>query len=115
MPGPLKLSVKEANDLADEIERQGNNADSLRAAVGDVSNPGNSKSSVPAKKLGDEEYLAEKRAQAEIEHGKDLECMVCHEKFDHLVSGTCEVCFRKWMLDTKPKDWIRLIKKYLKG
>jgi len=112
MLGILRLGTKEANDLANQIEGNGGNADSLRAAINDVNNPGNSKSSVPAKKLGDEEYLAEKRAQAEIEHGTDLECMVCHEKFDHLISGTCEVCFRKWMLDTKPKDW-RLLRKYL--
>jgi len=26
----------------------------------------------------------------------DLECMICHEKFDHLISGTCESCYKKW-------------------
>jgi len=108
----LKLSVKEANDLADEIERQGNNADSLRAAITDVNNPGNGKKTVPAAAMGDEEYLAEKRAQTEIEYGTDLECMICHDKFDHLLSGTCEGCFREWMLSTKPKVW-RPMKKLL--
>ena len=101
----LKLSVKEANDLAEEIEKSGGNADSLRAAINDVSNPGNGRSSVPATVMGDEEYLAEKRAQSEIEYGTDLECMICHDKFDHLISGTCEVCFREWMLGAKPKAW----------
>jgi len=109
----LKLSVKEANDLADEIERQGNNADGLRAAINDVNNPGNGRTSIPATDIGDEEYLAEKRAQTEIEHGTDLECMICHDKFDHLISGTCEVCFREWVLSTKPKDWRPLMKKVL--
>ena len=100
----LKLSVKEANDLADEIERGGGNADSLRAAINDVENPGNGRFAIPATDIGDEEYLAEKRGQTEIEYGTDLECMTCHDKFDHLLSGTCEDCFREWVLGTKLKD-----------
>ena len=114
MPGLLKLSIKEANDLADEIERQGGNTDSLRAAIDDIKNPGNSRSSVPATDIGDEEYLAEKRAQTEIEYGTDLECMICHDKFDHLLSGTCEACWREWMLGTKPRDWRPRMKKLLR-
>jgi len=105
MPGILRLSVKEATNLINQIEEKGGNADSLRAAINDVNNPRNSRSSVPATAIGDEEYLAQKRAQIEIEEGKDLECMMCHDKFDHLLSGTCEVCFREWMLSTKPKGW----------
>jgi len=101
----LKLTVKEANGLADKIENGGGNADGLRSAINDVNNPGNGRSSLPATNIGDEEYLAEKRAQTEIEHGTDLECVICHDKFDHLLSGTCEVCFREWMLGTKPKGW----------
>lgn len=100
----LKLNIKEAKDLADEIERGGGHADSLRAAIADVENPGNDRSSVPATDIGDEGYLAEKRAQIEVEHGTDLECMICHDKFDHLLSGACEVCWREWMLGTKPKS-----------
>jgi len=99
----LKLSVNEANDLADEIERSGGNADGLRAAINDVGNPGNGRSSIPATNIIDEEWVEEKRSQASIEHGTDLECMICHDKFDHLISGTCEVCFREWMLPLKPK------------
>ena len=109
----LELSVKEANNLADEIEGNGGNADSLRAAINDVNNPGNGRSSVPATDIGDEEYLAERRDQTEIDHGTALECMICHDKFDHLISGTCEVCFREWMLGTKPKDWRPHMKKLL--
>ncbi|MBA7601338.1 hypothetical protein ES703_08408 [subsurface metagenome] len=112
MPGLLRLSVKEASDLAGLIEEKGGKADSLRAAIDDVKSPGNSRSSVPATDIGDEEYLAEKRTQTEIEYGTDLECMICQDKFDHLISGTCEVCFREWMLGIKPKDW-RPIKKLL--
>lgn len=101
----LKLSVKEANNLADEIERNQGNAESLRAAINDVNNPGNGRLSIPANEIGDEEYLAEKRGQSYIEYGTDLECMICHDKFDHLISGTCEVCFRAWVLSTKPISW----------
>jgi len=103
MPGLLKLSIKDANDLADEIERQGGNADSLRAAIKDAGNP-NANTLVPVGTRSDEEYLVEKRSQAEIEHGTDLECMICHDKFDHLLSGACENCWREWMLSAKPKD-----------
>jgi len=104
MPGILRLSIKGANDLADEIEFNDGNADSLRAAINEVNNSGNGRFSIPANEIGDEEYLAEKRAQSKIEHGTDLECMICHDKFDHLISGTCEVCFREWVLGTKPKN-----------
>lgn len=100
----LKLSVKEANDLADEMEKGGGNADGLRAAIADVSNPGNGNTRVPAGRAGTEEYLAEKRSQTEIEHGTELECMICHDKFEHLLSGTCENCWRGWMLSAKPRD-----------
>lgn len=103
----LKLSIKEANDLVDEIEQGGGNADSLRAAIGDVKNPGNNRSSIPATNITDEEWLEEKHAQSTIEKGTGLECMMCHEKFDHLISGTCEVCFREWMLPLKPKTWTK--------
>ena len=113
MPGLLRLSVKEANALADQIEEKGGNADSLRAALNDVSNPGNNRSSVPTTDIGDEEYLAQKRAQSKIEYGTDLECMICQDKFDHLLSGTCEVCFREWVLGTKPKDWRPRMKELL--
>lgn len=104
MPGVLKLNIKEANALADEIERGGGNSDGLRAAIEEVNNPGNSHYAVPVSgSLGDEEYLEEMRSKSSIERGTDLECQICHEKFDHLVSGTCEVCFREWMLPLKPK------------
>ena len=72
----LKLSVKEANNLADEIERGGGSADSLRAAINDVNSLGNGRLSVPATDIGDEEYLSEKRAQRKIEYGTDLVCMI---------------------------------------
>lgn len=109
----LKLSIKEAEELADEIERGGGNAEGLRAAINDVRNPQNGRTFIPATNITDEEWLEEKRAQSTIEKDTDLECMICHDKFDHLISGTCEVCFREWMLGTKPKDWRPSIKKLL--
>ncbi|MBA7614693.1 hypothetical protein ES703_21962 [subsurface metagenome] len=99
----LKLSMKEANDLADQIEQGGGNADSLRSAIDDVNNPRNGRSSIPATGTTEEEYLAEMRSKGSIEHGTDLVCMICHDKFDHLLAGTCEVCWREWMLGTMPK------------
>jgi len=112
MPAILRLTIKDATELADLIEEKGGKADSLRAAIDDVKNPGNKRSSVPAADISDEEYLAEKRGQSQVEHGTDLECMICRDTFDHLISGTCEVCFREWMLGIKPKGW-RPMKKLL--
>ena len=100
MPGLLKLNLKEAKDLADEIERQGGNTDGLRAAINDAGNP-NGNTLVPAGTPSDEEHILWLRSQSAIEEGEDLECLVCHEKFDRLVSGTCEVCFREWALTVK--------------
>jgi len=103
MPALIHLSVKEANDLADEIEKNGGNADSIRAAVNDVANPRNGRTSIPATSTTEEEYLEDMRRKSAIETGTDLECMICHDKFDHLLSGTCEVCWREWMLGIMPK------------
>ncbi len=107
MPGILRLGVKEANDLADLIEEKGGNPDSLRSAIKDVSDAKNAHSSVPAGKLSDEEHVQQLRSQSTIVEGENLECMVCHDKFDHLISGTCEVCFRKWALATKRRPLMR--------
>ena len=103
MPGLLKLNNKEANDLADQIEASGGNADSLRAAIKDMKNPGNGNTSVPAGSVSDEEYLAQKRKESSVETGTGLKCMICGEKFESLISGTCENCWREWMLSTKPR------------
>jgi len=101
MPGLLRLNVKEANDLADLIEEEGGNADSLRVAIRDVNGAKNAHSFIPANKVDDEEHILWLRSQSTIEEGENLECLVCHEKFDQLISGTCEVCFREWALTVK--------------
>ena len=52
----------------------------------------------------DDDYVAELRGKSSIERGAGLECMICHQKFGQLFSGTCEACFRKWVLSTKKRD-----------
>jgi len=56
---------------------------------------------VPLEEITTEEHIEALRQQSPIEHGKDLECAVCHARVDELISGTCEDCFRKWALTTK--------------
>jgi len=107
MPGVMRLNVKEANDLADLIESRGGNSDGLRAAINDVGNPRNNRTLIPAASITDEEWLEKTRAESTIEEGTDLECTICHDKFDHLICGTCEVCFREWMLPLKPATFTR--------
>ena len=103
----LKLSVKEANDLAEQIESGGGNADSLRSAINEVNDAKNGHSSVPANKMNDEDHVQRLRSQSPIEKGKDLECLVCHEKVDQLIAGTCEVWFREWALATTRQPKMR--------
>ncbi|MBA7712583.1 hypothetical protein ES703_121562 [subsurface metagenome] len=97
----LKLNKKELIKLIEAQEAAGTGATQLRSLLAEVEQD---EYIVIGPRANDEEYLAEKRAQTEIEHGTDLECMVCHDKFDQLISGTCEVCFRKWALSTKKRD-----------
>jgi len=103
MPGNIRLTIKEAKDLAEQIEGKRGDATSLRTAINDTGDPRNKHSSVPASSATDEEYLEEMRSKSSIEYGADLECIMCHDKFDHLLCGTCENCWREWMLSTKPK------------
>ena len=97
----MRLSVKEADELAAVMALQGTDNDSLRAAIAEVKGSNNRHSSIPAKEVDDEEYIEKLRSQSTIEEGEDLECLICHQTFDQLVSGTCEICFRQWMLSAK--------------
>ncbi|MBA7516361.1 hypothetical protein ES705_08409 [subsurface metagenome] len=97
----VTLSIQEVDAMIADIEARGGDAEELKKMRAEISN---SKWLVKhAKPLGEEEYLEEKRAQSQVEHGTDLECMICHNKVDTLVSGTCEVCWREWMLSTKTR------------
>ena len=121
MPSIVRFSKKELIDLIEETEAAGNETTELRSLLAEVTEeerlrkPGNRQECPLVGREGGmttEEHLEELRQQSYIEQGKDLECMICHDKFDHLLSGTCEDCFREWMLGTKPKDW-RPMKKLL--
>ena len=101
MPALVRISIKEATELADSIEDNGGNALSLRSAVSELTKKKVGLQIIAANEISDEEHVEELRQKSTIEHGEALECMVCHEKFNTLVSGTCENCFREWALTTK--------------
>ncbi len=112
MPAAVRLSKKELIDLIESTEAASCDTACLRGLLAEVEEEEQrrqpARRGVPPKATPEEmtieDYLAEKRAETEIEHGTDLECMICHDKFDHLLNGTCETCFREWMLSTKTKS-----------
>jgi len=111
MPGIVRLSKKELDELIEVTEAAEGDATELKRLLAEVTEDERPRAperrrEVPlvgarVEEMTIEDYLAEKRGQTEIEYGTDLECMICHDKFDHLLSGTCEVCFREWMLTIK--------------
>ena len=97
----VTLSLAEVDKMIADIEARGGDAEELKKTRAQIAN---SKWLVKhAKPVGEEEYIADLRSKSTIEHGTNLECMICHGKFDHLLSGTCEACWREWMLGTMPK------------
>ena len=98
----LRFNKKELAKLIEAQEAVGTDATELRSLLAEVEQ--DKEHIVIGSRPNDDDYVAEKRAQIEIEYGTDLECMICHDKFDHLLSGTCEACFRKWVLSTKKRD-----------
>ncbi|MBA7542905.1 hypothetical protein ES705_35230 [subsurface metagenome] len=111
MPAQVRLSKKELIDLIEETEAASCDTTCLRGLLAEVEEEERRRKpprrEVPPRvepvEMTIEEYLVEKRAQSQVEHGTDLECMICHDRFDHLLSGACEVCWREWMLSTKPR------------
>ncbi|MBA7558411.1 hypothetical protein ES708_00014 [subsurface metagenome] len=99
MPAIVKLSIQEIDAMIADIEAKGGDAEELKKSRAEVAN--SKWLAKHPKPSGEEERIEAMRQQAVIERGKDLECMICHGKFDHLLSGTCEVCWREWMLGTK--------------
>ena len=95
----IRLSLQEIDAMIADIEAGGGDAEELKKARAQVSD--SKWLAKHAKPLGEEEHIADLRSKSTIEHGTDLECMVCHRKFDHLISGTCEDCFRQWALTTR--------------
>ena len=102
MPAEVRLSLKELDQIIGDIEARGGDAEELKKLRAGVADEKWLKEA--AKPLSEEELIAQLRSQSTIEHGTDLECMICHGKFDHLLSGACEVCWREWMLGTKPRS-----------
>jgi len=102
MSATVRLSKKELIELIESTEAAGTDATDLKNLLAEVEQ--GKRLEKPVNQATDEEHVEALRKQSTIEHGTDLECMICHDKFDHLVSGTCEVCFKEWMLSTKKRD-----------
>ncbi len=98
----LRFDKKELAKLIEAQEAAGTDATELRSLLAEVEQ--NEGHIVIGSRPNDDDYVAELRGQSSIECGTDLECMICHQKFDLLLSGTCEACFRKWVLSTKKRD-----------
>jgi len=109
MPTAVRLTKKELIDLIETTEAAGCDVACLRGLLGEVEEEERRRRparlgvppTVRPEEMTIEEHVEALRQQSPIEHGKDLECVVCHRKFDHLISGTCEDCFRQWALTTK--------------
>ncbi len=101
----LRLSKKELLELIEAQEAAGTDATELRGLLAEVEQ--DKEHIVIGSRANDDDYVAELRGQSQVEHGTGLECMICHDKFDHLICGTCEACFRKWVLSTKKGGQLR--------
>ena len=110
MPSIVRLSTKELNELIEVTETAEGDATELKRLLAEVieeerlRKPGNRQECPLVGREGGmttEEHVESLRQQSYIEYGKNLECMICHDKFDHLLSGTCEACFRTWVLSIK--------------
>jgi len=98
----LRLNKKELTKLIEAQEAAGTDATELRSLLSEVEQ--DEEHIVIGSRPNDDDYVAELRGKSSIECGAGLECMMCHQKIDLLISGTCEVCFRKWVLSTKKRD-----------
>ena len=110
MPAKVTLSLKELDELIEETEAQGGDATEfkkLRAEFAETQPRKPATRTVmqlgPREEGTTEERIEALRQQSYIEHGEELECMVCHNKVATLVSGTCENCFREWALTIKKR------------
>ena len=109
MPAAVRLSKKELIELIETTEAAGCDVACLRGLLAEVeeaerlekpARPGVPPEARP-EEMTIEEHIESLRQQSVIEQGKDLECVVCHNKVATLVSGTCEDCFRQWALTVK--------------
>jgi len=106
MPAIARLSKKELINLIEETEAAGNDTTELRGLLAEVEERHwqSARRGVPVGEMTTEEHIEALRQQSFIEQGKDLECMVCHNKVAALVSGTCENCFREWALTIQSRQ-----------
>ena len=105
MPGKISFSKNDLIELIESTEVAGTDATDLKNLLAEVEQGKQEKRSEKSvNQVTNEDYIAELRSKSPVEHGTDLECMICHEKFDTLISGTCEGCFSKWALATKKTD-----------
>ena len=110
MPGIVRLSIKQLDELIEVTEAAEGDATELKRLLAEVTEderprkPESRREWPLAAREGGmttEEHVEALRQQSFIEYGNDLECMVCHNKVTTLVSGTCENCFREWALTIK--------------
>jgi len=101
----IRFNKKELIKLIEAQEAAGTDATQLRSLLAEVEQ--DEEHIVIDPQVNDDDYVAELRGKSSIERGAGLECMICHDKFDHLICGTCEACFRKWVLSTKKGGQLR--------
>jgi len=113
MPGRVRLSTKELNELIEVTEAAEGDATELKRLLAEVieeerlRKPENRQEwPLVGREVGmtTEEHVEALRQQSFIEQGNDLECMVCHNKVTVLVSGTCKNCFHEWALTIKRRQ-----------
>jgi hypothetical protein len=91
MAGIMRLSVKEAEGLADRMEANGIDASTLRETIAEITKQ-------PSPGL---QPPVPNEQQSPIQEGEGLTCQVCNKLAPVLISGVCEPCFRDWALSTR--------------
>lgn len=101
----MKLDKNQLKNLIDDTKAGGGNTDDLEGLLAEVEEEEGRSNPHPVVKGRDDRLAAagedldakleEKREQAEKSEG---ECMICHEGPRTLYAGTCDSCFRDWML-----------------
>lgn len=85
----MRLSVEEAEELADYMEANGNDASQLRVVIAEITR-GYSSNVVDA-------LVKQKKMEAEKSVGK---CFACHRADQELFAGACSVCFEEWVVSS---------------
>lgn len=102
----LKLSVREAESLADRMEANGDDASKIRVTVAEIlggAEPGG-QPSLPKERVPDSVYVQTLWEQSRLQEGDGLICTTCGKETNILVSDVCETCFFDWALSTRKED-----------